>query len=112
MTDGGEHVPSLVLTARLAQEAAEREAAAREADSLGRRQRELRRSIAEREARLAAVRDQIGAEQAEVDQMGLREHEQAGEIAENRLAMAARRWADAAPAPAEGGSDEPAAHHG
>ncbi len=41
--------------------------------------------------------------------MDLREHEQAAETTGNRLAMAARRWADAAPA--DGGSDEPAAHH-
>ena len=103
--------PEGVLTgsARMAQEAAEREAAAHEADTQVRRQRELRRSIAEREAHLAALRDQIGAEQAELDQMALREHEQAAETTGNRLAMAARRWADAAPA--DGGSDEPAAHH-
>ena len=73
--------PAGVLTgsARLAQQAAERDAEARAADDADRRQRELRLRIAEHQAHLAAVRDQLAADQAELDQIGLREQQQAAE---------------------------------
>jgi circadian clock protein KaiC len=87
----------LVGSARLAQQAAEREAELRQADDLDRRRRELRRTIAEREAHLAAVQDQLAAERAEVDRIGLREEHQAAGAEGDRLVMATRRWADAPP---------------
>ena len=63
----------LTGSARLAQQAAEREAKLRQADDLDHRRRELRRSISEHEAHFAAVQDQIAAERAELDRIGLRE---------------------------------------
>jgi circadian clock protein KaiC len=86
----------LVGSARLAQQAAERDAELRHADDLDRR-RELRRSVNEREAHLAAVQDQLAAERAEIDRIDLRARHQVADAEADRLAMAARRWADAAP---------------
>ena len=87
----------LAGSARLAQQAAERDAELRQADDLSRRRRELRRTIAEREAHLAAVQDQLAAERQEVDRLGLREEHQATDAASDRLVMTTRRWADATP---------------
>ena len=63
----------LAGSARLAQQAAERDAELRVAEELGRRQRELRRNVVEREARLAAMQDQLDAEQTEIARIDLRE---------------------------------------
>jgi circadian clock protein KaiC len=84
----------LAGSARLAQQAAEREAELRQADDLDRRQRELRRAIAEREAHLATVQDQLAAERAEIDRIGLREQHQAAGAEGDRQVMATCRWAD------------------
>jgi circadian clock protein KaiC len=88
-------------SARLAQQGAERDARLRQADNRDRRRRELRRSIAEREAHLAAVQDQLVAERAEIDQIDLRERDDGADTKADRLAMAAHRWADAAPSNGE-----------
>jgi len=87
----------LTGSARLAQQAAEREAQLRQADDLEHRRRELRRSIAEHEAHFAAVQDQIAAERAELDRVGLRERHQAADTGADEVAMGKRRWADAVP---------------
>jgi circadian clock protein KaiC len=87
----------LTGSARLAQQAAEREAQVRQADDLEHRRRELRRSIAEHEAHFAAVQDQIAAERAELDRIGLRERHQAADTEADEVAMGKRRWADAVP---------------
>ena len=87
----------LTGSARLAQQAAEREAELRRADDLDRRRRELRRSISEREAHLATMQDQSAAERAELDRIDLRERHQAADTAADEKAMAKRRWADAVP---------------
>src|ERR1700722_7302541 len=55
----------LTGSARLAQEAVERDAEAQQADDLERHRRELRSTITEREAHLVAVQDQLSAERAE-----------------------------------------------
>ena len=91
--------PEGVLTgsARLARQAAERDAARRQADDLDRRRRDLRRSIAEHEARLVAVQDELAAQRAELGRVDARGLEQAADIEADRAAMAAQRWADAAP---------------
>jgi circadian clock protein KaiC len=87
----------LTGSARLAQQAAEREAQLRQADDLEHRRRELRRSISEHEAHFAAVQDQIAAERAELDRIGLRERHQAADTEADEVAMGKRRWADAVP---------------
>ena len=84
----------LTGSARLAQQAVERKAEARRAGDLDHRRRELHRSIAEREAKLAAVQDQLAAERAELDRIDLREHGQAAEPGQR--ARATWRWADTA----------------
>jgi circadian clock protein KaiC len=86
----------LTGSARLAQEAVERDAEARQADDLEHRRRELRSKITEREAHLVAVQDQIAAEQAEMDRIDSRERRQAADTRADRSSMATRRWADAA----------------
>ena len=55
----------LAGSARLAQQAAERDAELRMAEDLDRRRRELHRSVIEREAHLVAMQDQLDAERAE-----------------------------------------------
>ena len=87
----------LTGSARLAQQAAEREAQSRQADDLEHRRRELRRGISEHEAHFAAVQDQIAAERAELDRIGLRERHQAADTEADEVAMGKRRWADAVP---------------
>jgi circadian clock protein KaiC len=87
----------LTGSARLAQQAAEREAQLRQADDVEHRRRELRRSITEHEAHFAAVQDQIAAERAELDRVGLRERHQAADTGADEVAMGKRRWADAVP---------------
>ena len=87
----------LTGSARLAQQAAEREAQLRQADELEHRRRELRRSISEHEAHFAAVQDQIAAERTELDRVGLRERHQAADTGADEVAMGKRRWADAVP---------------
>jgi len=86
----------LTGSARLAQEAAEREEATRRAEDLLRRERALRRSIAEAEAHLAAVQDQVAADREELGQTERRERYRAAEAEADQLAMATRRWADVA----------------
>jgi circadian clock protein KaiC len=87
----------LAGSARLAQQATERDADARQASELDRRLRELRRSVVEREAHLVAVQDELDADRAEIDRIDLREGHQAADTQADRSAMATRRWADAAP---------------
>ena len=87
----------LTGSARLAQQAAEREAQLRQADDLEHRRRELRRGISEHEAHFAAVQDQIAAERAELDRIGRRERHQAADTEADEVAMGKRRWADAVP---------------
>ena len=86
----------LTGSARLAQEATEREEAAQRADDLIRRQRALRRGIAEAEAHLAAVQDQVAADREELSRSERRERYRTAEAEADQAAMATRRWADAA----------------
>ena len=84
----------LAGSARLVQEAAERDAELKQADGLNHRRRELRRSVMEREAHLLAVQDQLAAERAELDRIDLRERHDAADAEADRSAMETRRWAD------------------
>jgi circadian clock protein KaiC len=87
----------LAGSARVTQQAAERDAELRVAEDLARRRRELHGSVIEHEAHLVAMQDQLDAERAEIDRIGLREGHQVADTEADRSAMAARRWADAAP---------------
>jgi circadian clock protein KaiC len=86
----------LAGSARLAQQAAERNAETLQASDLERRLRELRRSVVEREAHLVAVQDELDADRAEMDRIDLRVRHQAADTEADRQAMGTRRWADAA----------------
>jgi circadian clock protein KaiC len=87
----------LVGSARLAQEAAERDIEVRQASDLDRHRRELHRTIAEQEVHLAAVQDQIAAEREEIDQISLGGRREVADAQAARSAMASRRWADVTP---------------
>ena len=87
----------LAGSARVTQQAAERDEELRIAEELARRRRELHRSVIEREAHLVAVQDQLDAEQTEIKRIDLREGHLVADIEADRSTMAARRWADAVP---------------
>ena len=87
----------LAGSARVTQQAAERDAELQVAEDLARRRRELHGSVIEHEAHLVAMQDQLDAERAEIDRIGLREGHQVADTEADRPAMAARRWADASP---------------
>ncbi len=87
----------LAGSARVAQQAARREAELRVAEDLGQRRRELHRSVLEREAHLLTVQDQLDAERTELERIDLRERHLAADTQADRSAMSTRRWADAAP---------------
>jgi circadian clock protein KaiC len=89
----------LAGSARLAQEAVERDAEVRKADELERHLRELCNNITEREAHLVAVRDQLAAEHTEIDRIDPRERRHVADTEADRVTMASQRWADAAPDP-------------
>jgi circadian clock protein KaiC len=84
-------------SARLAQEAAQRDAETREDAELLRHRHELHRSVIEREAHLAALQDQLDADRSEIARIDLRDRHQIEDTEADRSAMAARRWADAEP---------------
>ena len=87
----------LAGSARVTQQAAERDEELRIAEELARRRRELHRSVIEREAHLVAVQDQLDAERTEINRIDLREGHLVADIEADRSTMAARRWADAVP---------------
>ena len=87
----------LAGSARVAQQAAQRDTELRVAEDLGHRRRELHRNVLEREAHLVAVQDQLEAERTEIERIDLRERHQVADTEADRSAMSTRRWADAAP---------------
>ena len=87
----------LAGSARVAQQAALRDADLRVAEDLGHRRRELQRSVLEREAHLTAVQDQLDAERTEIERIDLRARHQVADTEADRSAMSTRRWADVAP---------------
>ena len=89
----------LAGSARLAQQAVERDAELRRADDLEQHLRGLRSSISERQAHLIAARDQLIAEQTEMDRIDSRERREVADTEADRASMASQRWADAAPDP-------------
>jgi circadian clock protein KaiC len=84
----------LAGSARVTQQAAERDEKLRIAEELARRRRELHRSVIEREAHLVATQDQLDAERTEINRIDLREGHLVADIEADRSKMAARRWAD------------------
>jgi circadian clock protein KaiC len=93
--------PAGIVTgsARLAQEAQQRETEQRRSDELARRRRELERGIVEREARLGLLQDEITAEREELERLKVLEQRETADAAADESTMAARRWADAATDP-------------
>lgn len=91
--------PAGILTgsARLVQEAHERDAEIGRAEELTRRRLELRRSVMEGEARLAALEDQLASERSEIERIDTGEARLRADAEGDRRALAARRWADAGP---------------
>jgi circadian clock protein KaiC len=87
----------LAGSARVTQQAAERDEELRIAEELARRRRELHRSVIEREAHIVATQDQLDAERTEINRIDLREGHLVADIEADRSTMAARRWADASP---------------
>jgi circadian clock protein KaiC len=87
----------LAGSARVTQQAAERDEELRIAEELARRRRGLYRSVVEGEAHLVAMQDQLDAERTELERIDLREGHLVTAIEEDRSAMATRRWADAVP---------------
>ncbi len=88
--------PAGIVTgsARLAQEAQQRDEAQQQHEELLRRQREVRRGIVEREAQLTMLQDELAAERAELERLDVREQRHTADADANQSAMAARRWAD------------------
>ena len=84
-------------SARLAQEAAERDAELTRAEDRTPAPDELRLRISEREARLAATQTQLAADRAELDRTGSDERQRAAGVSADRLAMVRQRGADTAP---------------
>ena len=90
--------PAGIVTgsARLVQEAQQRDAARRQSEELLRRRRELQRGIVEREAQLGVLQDELVADRAELERLDVREQNQMADAEADQSAMAARRWADSA----------------
>ncbi len=90
--------PAGVVTgsARLVQEAQERDAELRRDEDLMRRRRELRRGIVEAEAQFAVLQDDLAAARAELERIEAREQRQAADAEASRSVLAAQRWADPA----------------
>jgi circadian clock protein KaiC len=96
--------PEGVVTgsAREAQEARERDAAAvRDADFV-RRRAELQRSIVEGEGQLAAMKDELAAARAEIERIEKQEQREVTDTEADRVSSASRRWADSAPSNGKG----------
>ena len=91
--------PAGVVTgsARVVQEARERDAELQQSDGQLRRTRELRRRIMEGETQLALLQDELAAERDELEQTDKHGQRQAADAEATRSAMASRRWADPAP---------------
>jgi circadian clock protein KaiC len=90
--------PAGIMTgsARLQQEAQQRDAARRQSEELLRHRRELQRGIAEREAQLGVLQDELVADRAELKRLDAREHNQMADAEADQSALAAQRWADPA----------------
>ena len=88
--------PAGVMTgsARLAQETRDRDAKLQQQEDLQRRTRELRRGIMQGQAQLAALQDELAAQQAELERLAGREEHLAADAQAARVAMGTQRWAD------------------
>ncbi len=88
--------PAGVMTgsARLSQETRDRDAKRQQQEDLQRRTRELRRGILQGQAQLAALQDELAAQQAELERIAGREERRAADAQAARVAMGTQRWAD------------------
>ncbi len=103
--------PAGVMTgsARLTQETRDRDAKLQQQEDLQRRTRELRRGIMQGQAQLAALQDELAAQQAELERLAGREEHLAADAQAARVAMGTQRWADPGEPSMRKGSDDPAA---
>jgi len=81
-------------SARLTQEIRERDARLQQQAELQRRERELRRHIAQGQAQIAALRDDMASAEAELGLIADSQERQAADADAARQAMEAQRWAD------------------
>jgi circadian clock protein KaiC len=91
--------PAGVVTgsARVVQEARERDTEQQQIEGLMRRTRKLRRRIMEGETQLALLQHELAAERDELERIDKRWQRQVADAEGTRSAMASRRWADPAP---------------
>ncbi len=91
--------PAGILTgsARLVQEAQQRDATRRHSEELLRRRRELQRSIVEHESQLGLLQDELVAARAELERLDVGEQNQMADAKADQSALAAQRWADYVP---------------
>jgi len=83
-------------SARLVQQARERDAARLQSEKLLRRRRELQQGIVEREAQLGVLQDELVADRAELERLDAREQNRISDIEADQSVLAAQRWADSA----------------
>ena len=97
--------PAGVMTgsARLSQETRDHDAGLQQQEDLQRRTRELRRGIMHGQAQLAALQDELAAQQAELERIADREQRLATDAQAARVAMGAQRRAD----PGQDDKEEP-----
>ena len=88
--------PAGVMTgsARLSQETRDRDAKLQQQEDLQRRTRELRRGITQGQAQVAALQDELAAQQAELERIAGREERLTADAQAARVAMGTQRWAD------------------
>ena len=84
-------------SARLTQQAQERDAARLQSEELQHRRRGLKRGIVEREAQLNLLLDELAADRDELERLDAREQNRISDTEADHSAFAAQRWADPAP---------------
>jgi circadian clock protein KaiC len=81
-------------SARLVQQAQERDAARLQSEELLRRRHELQRGIVEREAQLAVLQNELVVDRAELERLDAREQNWISDAEADQSALAEQRWAD------------------
>ena len=84
-------------SARLTQQAQERDAARLQYEELQHRRRGLKRGIVEREAQLNLLLDELAADRDELERLDAHEQNRISDTEADHSAFAAQRWADPAP---------------
>jgi len=84
-------------SARLTQQAQERDAARLQSEEMQHRRRGLKRGIVEREAQLNLLLDELAADRDELERLDAHEQNRISDTEADHSAFAAQRWADPAP---------------